>query len=150
VADSVKLVLDIKMANLVISKVTYTPKTLKANKLATIVVTIDNIGEVNVENVTVRFYQDKTIMGNERLERISGATNRTVTFTWMAKGGSHDLKFVVDPDNLVVENNKKDNQAKQTVKVQAAGFLEMPGFEMPLLFLALAAGAALMVLRRRK
>jgi uncharacterized membrane protein len=150
VADSVKLVLDIKMANLVVSKVTYTPKTLKANKLATIVVTVDNIGEVNVENVTVRFYQDKTIMGNERLERVSGGSNRTVTFTWLAKGGTHSLRFVVDPDNLIVENNKKDNQAKESVKVASAGFLDMPGFEMPLLLVALAAGAAVMVLRKRR
>jgi uncharacterized membrane protein len=150
VTDSIKLVLDIKMANLVISKLIYTPKTLKANKLATIVVTIDNIGEVNVENVTVRFYQDKSIMANERLERVSGGSNRTVTFTWLAKSGSHDLKFVVDPDGIVVENNKKDNQAKETVKVASPGFLEMPGFEMPLLLVALAAGAAVMVLRRRK
>jgi hypothetical protein len=150
VADSVRLVLDIKMANLVISKVVYTPKTLKANKIATIVVTIDNIGEVNVENVTVRFSQDKSIMANERLERVSGGSNRTVTFTWLAKGGSHDLKFVVDPDGLVVENNKKDNAAKESVKVAQPGFLEMPGFEMPLLLVALAAGAAVMVLRKRK
>jgi uncharacterized membrane protein len=150
VADSVKLVLDIKMANLVISKMVYTPKTLKANKLATIVVTIDNIGEVNVENVTVRFFQDKTIMANERLERVSGGSNRTVTFTWLAKGGDHTLKFVVDPDNLVVENNKQDNSAKQTVKVAAPGIFEMPGFEMPLLLVALAAGAAVLVLRRRR
>jgi uncharacterized membrane protein len=150
VADSVKLVLDIKMANLVISKVVYTPKTLKANKIATIVVTIDNIGEVNVENVTVRFTQDKSIMANERLERVSGGSNRTVTFTWLAKGGSHDLKFNVDPDGLVVENNKRDNQAKESVKVAQPGFLEMPGFEMPLLLAALAGGAAVMVLRKRK
>jgi len=34
--------------------------------------------------------------------------------------------------------------------VQSAGFLELPGFEMPLLVVALAAGAAVMVLRKRK
>ncbi|MBM4249095.1 MAG: hypothetical protein FJ149_06615 [Euryarchaeota archaeon] len=151
VTDSVKLVLDIRMANLVISKVTCSPKTLRANKLATLVVTIDNIGEVNVENVTVRFYQDRAIMGNERLERVSGGTNRTATFTWMAKGGTHSLRFVVDPDNLIVENNKADNQARQTVKVQEGSFLEqLPGFEGPLMLLALAAGAAVLVLRRKK
>jgi len=148
--DSVKLVVDIKMANLVIKKITYTPKNLKANKVATIVVTLENEGEVNVENVTVRFYEDKTIMGNEKLERVSGGSNRTVTFTWLAKAGPHALKFVVDPDNMIVESNKKDNTAKETVKVSGGGWNDMPGFEAPLMVLALAAGAAVMVARRKK
>ena len=149
-SDSVKLVIDIKMANLLISKVTYAPKDLKAGKLATIVITLENVGEVSVENVTVRFYQDSSIMANDKLEMVTGGTNRTVTFTWMAKGGDHTLKFVVDPDNMVVESNKKDNMAKQSVRVQAPGFLEMPGFGAPLLLLAMALGATVMVFYGRK
>ena len=148
--DSVKLVVDIKMANLLVKKIVYTPKTLKANKVATIVVTLDNEGEVTVENVTVRFYEDKTIVGTERLEIVSGGSNRTVTFTWLAKAGPHTLKFVVDPDNLIVESNKKDNTAKENVKVGGGGWNDMPGFEMPFLVLALGAAAAVMVARRKK
>jgi hypothetical protein len=34
--------------------------------------------------------------------------------------------------------------------VASPGFLEMPGFEMPLLLVALAGGAAVMVLRKRR
>jgi uncharacterized membrane protein len=150
VQDSVKLITDIKMANLVVTKRTYTPKTLQNNKVATITVTIENQGDVAVDNVTVRFYQDKTIMSTERLERLPGGTNRTVTFTWLAKGGAHTLKFWVDPDNLIIETNKNDNIAKEQVKVQTPGFGELPGFELPLLFLALVGGAFLAVLRKRK
>jgi uncharacterized membrane protein len=150
VQDSVKLITDIKMANLVVTKRTYTPKTLQNNKVATITVTIENQGDVAVDNVTVRFYQDKTIMSTERLERLPGGTNRTVTFTWLAKGGAHTLKFWVDPDNLIIETNKNDNIAKEQVNVQTTGFGELPGFELPLLFLALVGGAFLAVLRKRK
>jgi uncharacterized membrane protein len=150
VQDSVKLMLDVKMANLVVTKRTYTPKTLTNNKVATITVTIENQGDVGVENVTVRFYQDKTIMATERLERLPGGANRTVTFTWLAKAGSHTLKFWVDPDNLIIETNKNDNIAKESVNVQGSGFGELPGFELPLLFLALAGAAFLAVLRKRK
>jgi len=105
---------------------------------------------VGVENVTVRFYQDKTIMSTERLERLPGGANRTVTFTWLAKGGAHTLKFWVDPDNLIIETNKNDNIAKESVNVQTSGFGELPGFEMPLLFLALAGASFLAVLRKKK
>lgn len=150
VTDSVKLILDIKMANLVISKIFYTPKTLKANKVATITVTVENQGEVNVENVSVRFYMDKTIMSTERLERVPGGSNRTVTFTWLTKGGDHSLRFVVDPDNMVVESNKKDNTAKENVRVQQPGFGELPGFELPFLVLALLGAAAVALVRKRK
>jgi uncharacterized membrane protein len=148
--DSVKLVIDIKMANLVISKITVTPRDLKANKLATVVVVIQNIGEVTVENVTVRFYEDKSIMNNDILEVVPGGSNRTVTFTWLARSGDHTLRFTVDPDNLIVESSKKDNTAKESVKVRQPGFLEMPGFEFPLLAAALAGAAAVLVLRKRK
>jgi subtilase family serine protease len=89
-------------------------------------------------------------MATERLERLPGGANRTVTFTWLAKGGGHTLKFWVDPDNLIIETNKNDNIAKESVNVQSSGLGELPGFEMPLLFLALAGAAFLAVLRKRK
>lgn len=150
VTDSVKLITDIKMANLVVTKISYTPKTLQNNKVATITVTIDNQGDVSVENVTVRFYQDKTIMSTERLERLPGGNNRTVTYTWLAKGGSHSLKFVVDPDNLIIETNKKDNTAKESVNVQQPGFGELPGFEMPFVVVAMIGAAVAVMFRKRK
>ncbi len=150
VSDSVKLVIDIKMANLVITKVKYSPKTPRVNKVATIEVEVLNVGDVNVENVVVRFYEGKTIMGNERLERVAGGQNYTVTFTWLPRNTENTLKLVVDPDNIVVESNENDNAAKEKVRAQGAGWMEMPGFEAPASLLALLGISVLALLRRRR
>ncbi|MEM2976531.1 MAG: CARDB domain-containing protein [Thermoplasmata archaeon] len=150
VSDSLKLVVDIRMANLVISNIVYFPRSPKANKVVTVEVTVLNVGEVNVENVVVRFYEDKTILGNERLDRVAGGQNYTVTFTWLARAGPHNLRFVVDPDDLVVESNEADNIAKEKLTVGGAGWMEMPGFEAVLGLLALCVVASLALLRRRK
>jgi subtilase family serine protease len=136
------------LPDLYLGGLSYNPKRLTSGKAATVTVKIFNTGEVNVENVTVRFYEGGTILGTERLSRMPANSNKTATFTWVPQDGRHGITFRVDPDNTLVETDENNNQLKETVTVYKGSSI-LPGFE-PLLVVAALAASALVLLRRRR
>jgi uncharacterized membrane protein len=147
-SDNVKFVVDMMLPDLYLTGVKYSPKNLAAGKAATVTVTVVNQGEVSVDNVTVRFYEGGTILGAEKLSRLPGNTNKTVTFTWLPKEGRRTVKFMVDPDNSIVETDERNNLMKDTLSVSSRNEI-LPGFE-PLLLVAAAALAVAVAFSRRR
>ena len=148
-SDNVKFVVDMMLPDLYLTGVTYSPKNLAAGKAATVTVTVVNQGEVPVENVTVRFYEGGTILGAEKLSRLPGNTNKTVTFTWLPKEGRRTVKFMVDPDNSIIETDEHNNLMKDTLTVSSRNEI-LPGFEPLLLLAAVAMALAVALVRRRR
>jgi PGF-CTERM protein len=147
--DQIKFVVDMMLPDLYLSGLSYSPKRLVAGKAATVKINVFNQGEVNVENVTIRFYEGGTILGTERLVRMPANSNKTATFTWVPQDGRHGITFKVDPDNTLVETDEKNNQVKETVTVYKSSDI-LPGFEPLLVVVALAAASLLLVRRRRQ
>jgi uncharacterized repeat protein (TIGR01451 family) len=146
--DQVKFVVDMMLPDLYLSGLSYSPKKLVAGKAATVKVNVYNQGEVNVENVTIRFYEGGTILGTERLSRMPANSNKTATFTWVPQDGRHSITFKVDPDNTLVETDEKNNQVKETITVVKSTDI-LPGFE-PLLVIVALAGVAMLIGRKRR
>lgn len=146
--DQIRFVVDMMLPDLYLSAVSYNPKKLNSGKAATVTVKVYNQGEVNVENVTIRFYEGGTILGTERLSRMPANSNKTATFTWVPQKGKHGIQFKVDPDNTLVETDEKNNQIKESVQVYSSNDL-LPGFE-PLIVVVAMALAALVFVRRRR
>jgi len=146
--DQVKFVVDMMLPDLYLGGLSYNPKRPVAGKAATVTVKVYNKGEVNVENVTVRFYEGGTILGTERLSRMPANANKTATFTWVPQEGRHSITFRVDPDNTLVETDEANNQLKETVTV-TKGTSILPGFEPLLVVVALGAASLVLVRRRR-
>lgn len=147
--DQIKFVVDMMLPDLYLSGLSYSPKRLVAGKAATVKISVFNQGEVNVENVTIRFYEGGTILGTERLVRMPANSNKTATFTWVPQDGRHGITFKVDPDNTLVETDEKNNQVKESVTVYKSSDI-LPGFEPLLVVVALAAAALVFVRRRRQ
>lgn len=148
-SDTVKFVVDMMLPDLYLTSISYNPKNLESGKAATVTVTVVNNGEVSVENVTVRFYEGGTILGTEKLNRLTANSNKTVTFTWVPREGKRTVKFVVDPDNTIIETDKKNNQMKDSVTVKSRSEL-LPGFEPLLVLAAVALALSVAVFRRRR
>ncbi|MGQ9582293.1 MAG: COG1470 family protein [Thermoplasmatota archaeon] len=146
--DSIKFVVDIMLPDLYLTSVSYSPKTPVSGKAASVTVTVVNQGDVSVENVTIRLYEGKTILGTERLTRLPAGTNKTATFTWVPREGQRTLRIVVDPDNTVVEKDETNNQVKDTIRVGGKGWSLTPGFGSLLAFAAVA--LSLLLLRRKR
>jgi uncharacterized membrane protein len=147
--DAVKFVVDMMLPDLYLSGLRYNPTKPVAGKAATVTVKVFNQGEVNVDNVTVRFYEGSTILGTEMINHLSASSNKTATFTWVPGAGKHTIRFTVDPDNTIIESDKKNNQLKETVNVSGRSSI-LPGFEPLLAILALAAVAVFAARRRRE
>jgi uncharacterized membrane protein len=148
-SDTVKFVVDMMLPDLYLTGVKYSPKNLAAGKAVTVTVTVVNQGEVPVDNVTVRFYEGGTILGAEKLSRLPGNTNKTVTFTWLPKEGRRTVKFMVDPDNSIIETDERNNLMKDTLTVSSRNEI-LPGFEPLLLLGALSIALAGVLFRKRR
>jgi uncharacterized membrane protein len=148
-SDTVKFVVEMMLPDLYLTGVSYSPKNLAGGKASTVTVTVVNQGEVPVENVTVRFYEGGTILGAEKLNRLPGNTNKTVTFTWLPKEGQRKVKFMVDPDNTIIETDEKNNLMKDTLTVSSRNEI-LPGFEPLLLLGAVAMALVVALIRRRR
>ena len=148
--DEVALVIDIEMSNLEITKVKYKPNTMLSNKPVTIELEVRNTGRVDLENVTVRFYEGDVPSGVMTLERLPGNTNKTVVFTWIpTTAGDFKLKFVVDPDDQIMETNEEDNTKIDKVVVRKNNDL-IPGFEGVLMVVGMMLACLVVALRRRR
>jgi len=148
--DTIKFVVDMMLPDLYLTSVAYSPKSVKAGKAATVTVTVVNKGEVNVENVTIRFLDGTTILGTEKLERLPSNSNKTATFTWVPRSGQHSLKFVVDPENSIIESDEKNNVMKDSMNIRGGGLEMLPGFEPLLAVFAIALAAVGISFRRKR
>jgi len=74
-------------------------------------------------DIPVRFYMDRTghIYHTVTIESIPANGSATITVPWHvpSQEGSHTVKVVVDPDNLVNEVNEDNNMAETAVMVNA-------------------------------
>jgi putative lipoic acid-binding regulatory protein len=147
IQDKVSVVVNLLLPNLKIMKVTYHPSRFIDNKPVTIEVIVYNQGQVSCENVTIRFY-DKSVAGEQVIERFPSNQNKTAVFTWMPKTGQHRLEYVVDPDSKIIESNKEDNKMVDKVTVSSGGGL-IPGFDA-LLFVVAMVPVVLVLLRRKQ
>jgi uncharacterized membrane protein len=150
-SDQVRLFIDVRMPNLLISSVHFFPHTLRLTRETTITVTVWNTGGIAAENISVRFYDNNKTAGNDRLARLPAGSILTVTFIWLPKVGTKELKFVADPDNLIIESNEQDNTVIENIVVYNPPEYGEPPFELclvPLGFLVLA--VVVFTLRSRK
>jgi hypothetical protein len=85
----------------------------------TLTATVRNLGDLPVENVQVAFYDgDPALGGVEILPRqtvpgvLDGAASAAVTAEWIMPGPAvrHTLYAVLDPDHLLAEANRGNNQ----------------------------------------
>ena len=147
--DSVSFVIDVSMPNLALARATYSPSTFTRGEAVSVTVEVVCQGTIDVENVTVRFYDRGRVAGAERLDRLQGGTNKTVTFTWVPDRNPQTLKFWVDPDQQVPETDESDNVMKETHSV-GGNTVALPGFEAIAAVGAVSLAAVVVARRARR
>jgi len=88
-----------------------------------ITATVYNIGDVDVRNVTTRFYADGTYLASRILNVTAGAT-ATVSYNWTfesIRSGKHVVTIVVDDPNSMVEFSDGNNVYSLTIYVGDEG-----------------------------
>ncbi len=100
------------------SDITYTPQNPTDGETVNITLTVHNLGNASASNVNIWFYVDgirKDIVSGVNIDANS-YTN--VLFFWIPESaGTHNLQFVLDPENLIPETDETNNIAGKDVFV---------------------------------
>ncbi|RLI81424.1 MAG: hypothetical protein DRP01_10905, partial [Archaeoglobales archaeon] len=97
------------------------------NEIATVDVTIANVGDGDAEGFNVSLYADGELVGVKTVESLVAGGEVTLEFEWTpSEAKTYELRAVVDPDNVVDEINETNNRMIVTVEVlkQANVFVE--------------------------
>jgi uncharacterized membrane protein len=154
--DQIQLTAEIRMPDLRIQSVEYNPQNMRENKVVQIRVQLENVGTGGADDVVVEFYSDGKFIAEDSISYITtGITgNATAVFTWLPKAGTHNLRFVVDPETPsrpfgnVLESAEDNNVHQEKKKV--SGSDSVPGPTAPLMVLALLGAIIAMVLIGRR
>lgn len=105
------------------SKVAFEPVHVVEKRDYQIHAQIDNVGDRDIENLKVAFYDGPqltgTFIGEQTIPLIASFKSTAVTVQWntTVPVGAHSVHVVVDPDNVFAEFNEDDNTAVVPVTV---------------------------------
>ena len=84
---------------------------------------ISNIGSANATDVNVTFYLDGEVLAYRSIAKINASETVSISITWLAMLGPHQLGIAIDPHHLVQERNTSNNVASKSFIVSPAGSL---------------------------
>jgi hypothetical protein len=135
------------------AEIVLSPKRPGAGKMTTVSVVVRNIGESNASLFKVRFLMDGSPLDEQDLGALGRNGSSTLTASWRARAGTHNLTVKVDSGSTVTELREDNNEASVSFKVATSSSVEagFPWLVVILLIIAIAAAvAAVLYLRRRK
>ena len=86
-----------------------------AGETITINATVFNRGQVNVENLRVRFLNDSNVIETGAIERLPAGMAREVSAEWTVAPGTSIIRLVIDPFNDIAEMNRSNNAAERQI-----------------------------------
>ncbi|MFC2004624.1 CARDB domain-containing protein [Chloroflexota bacterium] len=96
-------------SDLIVQSITWSPTDPHVGDEVTFSVTIKNQGYVPSNSSRFNYYFGDS-SGFKALDLITMGSSVIETFTWFAKAGSSKVRVVIDPGNLVTENDEDNNE----------------------------------------
>ncbi len=112
------LLLSPLLSDLLIQDITWSPANPAAGESVTFTVSILNQGDGNSIQSRIDFLVDNEIISYQGLGPIDAGDTKTPTFEWIAKGGVHEVKAIVDPQNKMPESVETNNEKVITFPTQ--------------------------------
>jgi hypothetical protein len=119
----------IKKSDLVVADDINIHGKLEAGELITITVWIMNQGDIDAWFVLVKLYIDGKEVSSAPFDKIMPGQKRMAMFSWHGKRGTHTIKVVIDPDNLIIEKDEANNEKTRKINIKGERKLFEPGFE---------------------
>lgn len=120
-----KIIRILSLPDLVIStnSIVFNPAAPKDGDQVSIKAMVQNCGEQEALNIRVSAYDGDALIGSESIQSVSGNSQGIATFSYDTNGksGVHGIKIMVDPDNLILEQEETNNSASRALGVQDAG-----------------------------
>ncbi|MGA1840972.1 MAG: CARDB domain-containing protein [bacterium] len=120
-----KIVRILSLPDLTIStnSIVFYPAAPRDGDQVSIRVMVQNRGEQDALNIRVSAYDGNILIGSESIHSVFGNSQGIATFSYDTRGksGAHGIKIMVDPDNLILEQEETNNTASRTLGVQDEG-----------------------------
>ncbi len=113
-----RLLVSYMSPDLVVEEVHVEPLELLHGHLAKLTVKVGNKGNYRAGSFKVGLFIDGRLIAIFDVEGLSGGGVVTLSATWRAKAGRHEVKWVVDLDDRVDEAREDNNEACLTVEVK--------------------------------
>ena len=111
--------------DLTVSNVSWTPASPSETSAITLSATVQNIGSASAAATTVNFSLGGAVVGSANVGALNAGASTTVSFNAGTRAmGSYTVAAVVDPTNIVIEQNNGNNSltaSSQLVVAQAPG-----------------------------
>ena len=102
-----------RLADLTVSGIALSPGSPAVGEEVTVSVRLDNIGDGDAPDSTVRLFVDDVEHGEAAtLPALSAGSSETVSFTWIAGMGKHTFRADVDHADSVYESDETNNESE--------------------------------------
>ena len=102
-----------RLADLTVSDIALSPGSPAVGEEVTVSVRLDNIGDGDAPDSTVRLFVDDVEYGEAAtLPALSAGSSETVSFTWIAGMGKHTFRADVDHADSVYESDETNNESE--------------------------------------
>jgi len=142
-ASGTTLFVRVVLSDLVITGVRLSTEKPVKDQLVVVNVTVENRGQATARNVTLELHRNGEAIIPRAFGTLEPGRSRVESFVWIPRAGRNELRFVVDPQNLVCESNETANTAVVTQQI-ADGAVSRP-VDYSWSAVAVAAGAAVTV-----
>lgn len=119
---TVTLMLEIaQKMDLGITTIIIQPENPMEDDVLMIYAVVENLGEVYVESLSVKFYVDDAVIDEMRTS-IQAGEYSVLSAEWTAIIGEHLIKIIIDEDNEIIESNESNNMAYKSIDVSERFF----------------------------
>jgi subtilase family serine protease len=112
------LLLSPLLPDFLIEDITWSPANPAAGENVIFTISILNQGDGNSIKSRVDFLVDNELISYQGLGEIDAGDSKPRAFEWIAKGGVHEVKAIVDPKNEVPESVENNNVKAVTFPLQ--------------------------------
>ncbi len=106
-------------ADLTVVSINCTPTVPGQGDVVSIDVTIENTGTGTATGSDIACYVDDSLLGYMYFTDLNAGETTDRSISWKATSGEHRFKAVIDPDNIVFETDKSNNEMTVPITVTA-------------------------------
>jgi len=117
--------------DLIVKNISWSPVSAGIGDTITVTVKIENRGRGKALNPRLDLQVDGSSVGYIDIEEINVGSITTGEFTWTAVEGLHEIKALVDLDELILESNEDNNFKTATLTFSTPEKPDNPAVNMP-------------------
>lgn len=96
--------------DLIVQEITWSPESPSKNDKVTFTANVTNQGSGRSDSCHIACYIDEVLESSALVSTIEAGASTSVTFSWTAWSGLHDVKVIIDSYNNLIESDETNNE----------------------------------------